>query len=174
MTGVDLHIEASGRRRTANLEDARASVLEARPGQRIDVDSALQPYQQTTQHLHTSITLPDTLEPGPVRLLVSDGATLDRLLEPAATHPVSLTDTVTRLNAAHANDRIYVTLLTHEAQAVLDASPMTEVPLSMANVLEPLKGSQRLKLTGESVVELGSSLAEDAVSGSQVLTLTVR
>ena len=174
MTGVDLHVETSTRRRSASIEAARASVLEARAGQTIDVDSVLQPYQQAPEHVHTSVTLPDTLEPGPVRLLVSDGATLDRLLEPGTAHPLSLADTVGRLNAMHTNDRLYVTLLTHEAQAVLDAAPLTEVPLSMANVFEPLKSAQRLKLTGESVVELGSSPAEDALSGSQVLTLTVR
>ncbi len=174
LTGVELRIESSSRRRVASLESARASLLEARPGQTIDVDSLLEPYQQGSRHLHTTVTLPDALEPGPVRLLISDGATLDRLIEPGAAHPLSLADTVGRLNAAHANDRVYVTLLTHTAQAVLDAAPLAEVPLSMANVLEPLKGVQRLKLTGESVVELGSTPAGDAVSGSQVLSMMVR
>ncbi len=174
MTGVDLRLEISNRRRIATLESARANLLEAQPGQAVDVESVLQPYQQAAQHVHTHLTLPDTLEPGPVRLLVSDGATLDRLLEPGTAHPLSLADTVNRLNATHANDRVYVTLLTHTAQAVLDAAPLAELPLSMANIFEPLKSAQRLRLTGESVVELGSSPAGNALSGSQVLTLTVR
>jgi hypothetical protein len=48
------------------------------------------------------------------------------------------------------------------------------VPLSMANVLEPLKAAQKMQLTGESAVEAGSAETEYAVSGSQVLTLDVR
>jgi hypothetical protein len=44
----------------------------------------------------------------------------------------------------------------------------------MANVLEPLKASQKLQLTGESVVEAGSAEAGYAVTGSQVLTVDVR
>jgi hypothetical protein len=48
------------------------------------------------------------------------------------------------------------------------------VPLSMANVLEPLKEAQKMQLTGESVVEAGSAEAGYAVSGSQVLSLMVK
>lgn len=174
MTGVDLHIIASGRRRSATLESAHTSLSEVHAGQTITVETTLQPYQQSAQRVTTSVTLPQTLQPGPLRLVISDGATLDRLAEPSMSHPVSLGDAVARLNRAHANDRVYVTVLSHEAEASLDAAPLAEVPLSLANVLEPLKATQRLRLTGESVVELGSSLVDDAVSGSQVLTIVVR
>ena len=174
MTEVELHITTSDERRTATLEGARASLAEVRPGDVLEIETVLQPYQHATQRLHTTITLPNTLESGTVRLLVSDGASLDRLLQPTVSHPQSLADTVSRLNETHTNDRVYVTLLTHATQAVLDAALLTEIPLSLANVLEPLKGAQRLRLTGESVVELGFTDADDAVSGSQVLTLTVR
>ena len=174
MTGVDLRITTSDRRRAATLETARASIQEVRPGETLEIETVLQPYQRPTQKLHTTIALPSTLEPGTVRLLVSDGATLDRLLEPTVSHPLSVAETVGRLNGLHANNRVYVTLLTHAAQAVLDVAPLREIPLSMANVLEPLKGAQRLRLSGESVVELGSTEADDAISGSQVLTLTIR
>ena len=174
MTGVDLHIAYSGRRRAATLESARTSLLEVRAGQTITVETMLQPYQRSAQRLTTSVTLPQTLEPGTIRLLISDGATLDRLIEPTMAHPLSLPDTVARLNRAHANDRIYVTVLTHETEAFLDAASLAEVPLSLANVLEPLKTAQRLRLMGESAVELGSSPVDEAVSGSQVLTIVVR
>jgi hypothetical protein len=85
-----------------------------------------------------------------------------------------LADTLTQLNRIHANDGVYVTLLNKSAQAVLESGALTDVPLSMANVLGPLKDAQRMQLTGESVVEAGSAPAEYAVSGSQVLNLMVR
>jgi hypothetical protein len=44
----------------------------------------------------------------------------------------------------------------------------------MANVLEPLKAEQQVQLTGETAVELGSGATRYAISGTQVLTLTVR
>jgi hypothetical protein len=92
----------------------------------------------------------------------------------AARDPIALTDVVAQMNRSHANDRIYVTLLDHAAQAELDAQALPGVPLSMANVLEPLKAAQKMQLTGESAVEAGSAETEYAVSGSQVLTLDVR
>jgi hypothetical protein len=51
---------------------------------------------------------------------------------------------------------------------------MPGVPLSMANVLGPLKDAQRMQLNGESAVEAGSAETGYAVTGSQVLTLTIR
>ena len=69
---------------------------------------------------------------------------------------------------------IYVTLLDHAAQAELEAQALPGVPLSMANVLEPLKAAQKLQLMGESVVEAGSLQTDYAVTGAQVLTLDIR
>ncbi len=174
MTGVDLELAVSPERRSAELEGARLLTPEAKPGDAIEIEAVLRPFQRPAETLRQSFVLPKTLDPGPLRLLVSDGATLDRLLEPPSPHPIGLADTISRLNALHANDRLYVTLLDRNAQAVLDAAALSDVPLSMANVLEPLKGSQRLRLTGESILELGSMPARDALSGSQVLSLTVR
>jgi len=69
---------------------------------------------------------------------------------------------------------VYVTLLDHAAQAVVEGEALPVVPLSMANVLEPLKDAQKMQLTGESAVEAGSVEAGYAVSGSQVLSLLVK
>jgi hypothetical protein len=44
----------------------------------------------------------------------------------------------------------------------------------MANVLASLKDAQRMNLNGESVIEAASTNAGYAISGSQVLNLTIR
>jgi hypothetical protein len=120
------------------------------------------------------------LTPGPLRIVVSDGATLDRLMSPGASamglgvqQPMALADVVTQMNRLHANDRIYVTLLDHAAQAELETEALPSLPISMANVLEPLRTAQKMRLTGESVIEAGSMDTGYAVSGLQVLTLDV-
>jgi len=173
MTGVTLALTVSPRRRSAELDSARLLTPEAAAGDHINIEAVLHPYQQPAQTLHLTVPLPKTLEPGTLRLLVSDGATLDRLLDSPSSHPLPLADMVARMNSLHSNDRVYVTLLDRNAQAVLDATALTDVPLSMANVLDPLKATQRLRLTGESLVELGSIAADNAVSGSQVLSLEI-
>ena len=148
-------------RRTAVVESARLGTLEARPGQTIEAEVTLRPYQSESRVIRLKVKLPADLAPGQVRVLVSDGATVDRLLSSggAAQRSIGLADAIDQMNHLHANDRVYVTLLNRAAQAVLEGETLPGVPLSMANVLGPLKDSQRLQLNGESVVEAGSSEA---------------
>jgi hypothetical protein len=151
-------------------------VLEARAGDTIDAEVTLRPYQAESRVVHLKVKLPVDVAAGQVRVLVSDGATVDRLLGPSSQlhRAEGLADAVDQMNRLHANDRVYVTLLNRQAQAVLEGEALPGVPLSMANVLGPLKDSQRLSLNGESVVEAGSAETGYAVTGSQVLNLTVR
>jgi hypothetical protein len=139
------------------------------------VEATLRPYQAEARVVRVRFALPANVQPGPLRVVVSDGATVDRLTtRTGAQQQVGLADMVTTMNRMHANDRVYVTLLDHATQAVLEGEALPGVPLSMANVLEPLKEAQKMQLTGESVVEAGSVEAGYAVSGSQVLNLLVK
>jgi hypothetical protein len=175
VTGLRLKMEAIAERRTAVLESARLSRMEARAGDTLEVEVTLHPYQADERQVRVAVKLPAELSAGPLRVLVSDGATVDRLTaRPGGDHTVGLATTVAELNQMHANDRVYVTLLSHEAEAVLDGAALPGVPLSMVNVLEPLKTAQKMQLTGESVVEAGSAETGYAVSGSQVLNLLVK
>ncbi len=181
VTGLRLKLETIPERRTAVIESARLSAQEARPGDTVEVEAVVHPYQAEPKVMRMAVKLPASLTPGAVRVVVSDGATVDRLTTPAATaggaaarSAEGLADAVAQLNATHENDTVYVTLLDHAAQAVLESGPLETVPLSMANVLGPLKESQKMQLTGESVVAAGRMKTEYAVSGSQVLTLMVQ
>jgi len=176
VTDLKLKVVGIPERLTASLESARLGVLEARAGDTLDVEVTLRPYQADSRVKHLKVKLPANLSPGNMRVLVSDGATVDRLLGPSGSsrHAEGLADAVEQMNRLHANDRVYVTLLSREAQAVLEGETLPGVPLSMANVLGPLKDSQRMNLSGESVIEAASAEAGYAVSGSQLLNLTIR
>ena len=175
VTGVTLKVEAMPARMTAVLESAGLSRMEARAGDEIEVEAMLHPYQADARMVRVKVKLPAELSSGPMRVLVSDGATVDRLTTHSQPQQqVGLADTVAAMNRMHPNDRVYVTLLDHAAQAVLEGEALPAVPLSMANVLEPLKEAQKMQLTGESVVAAGSVDAGYAVSGSQVLSLLVK
>ena len=174
VTGLKLKAEAIPARMTAVLESVRLSRIDARAGDEIEVEATLHPYQAEAKIVRVKVKLPVELEPGPMRVVVSDGTTVDKMLTRTGTHPVGLADTVGELNRMHANDRVYVTLLDHSTQAVLEGEALPGVPLSMANVLEPLKDAQKMQLTGESAVQAGSVEAGYAVTGSQVLNLLVK
>jgi hypothetical protein len=178
ITGLRLKLEAIPERRTAVLETARLSRMEAHAGETIEVEATLRPYQAEARVVRVTVKLPPVLRPGPLRVVVSDGASLDKLSTPSGVGPqraVGLADTVAQINRMHSNDRVYVTLLDHAPQAVVEGEALPAVPLSMANVFEPLKDTQRMQLSGESAVEAG--LSEEtgyAVTGSQVLNLMIR
>ena len=175
VTGLRLRAEAIPARMTAVLESARLSTLEARAGDEVEVEAMLHPYQAEAELVRVKFRLPADLTSGSLRVMVSDGATLDRLTSrPETERQIGLADTIAALNHMHSNDRVYVTLLAHAPQALLESEALPGVPLSMANVLEPLKDAQRMQLTGESVVSVGSSEAGYAVSGSQIVNLIVK
>jgi hypothetical protein len=175
VTGLKLKVEAIPSRMTAVLESARLSRIDAHAGDEIEVEATLHPYQAEARMVRVKVKLPAKLMPGTMRVVVSDGATVDRLTtRTGMQQQVGLADMVAAMNRMHANDKVYVTLLDHATQAVLEGEALPGVPLSMANVLEPLRDAQKMQLTGESVVEAGSAEAGYAVSGSQVLNLLVK
>lgn len=174
ITALNLKVETLPGRRTAQLEAARLSVVEASPGDEITIETTVTPYQSAARIIRIPVKLPSTLDPGPVRILVSDGATLDRLLAQQLPSSLPLRDTITQLNERHPNDRVYVTVLDHAAQAVVNAQALPQVPLSIANIYQPLQDSRRMNLNGESLREAGSAPTDNALTGSQVLTLNIR
>ncbi|MBS1820601.1 MAG: SpoIVB peptidase S55 [Acidobacteria bacterium] len=175
VTCMKLKMEGIPERRTAVIESARLSTIEAHAGDTVEVEATLAPYQSQARLMKLKVKLPADLEPGPLRLLVSDGAAIDRLAGGSASHrAIGLTDTIVQINRLHSNDRIYVTLLSKTAQAVLEGEPLPGLPLSMANVLAPLKDAQKIQLSGESLVEAASVETGYAISGSQVLNLSIR
>lgn len=186
ITGIQLHAVAIPRRQSAELEAARLSTNEAQPGDTVTVEATVRPFQSEPRTLRIPVTLPTTLTPGTIRILVSDGAALDRLLKPQqppalliALQPqqqqnLDLADTVAMLNRGHSNDRIYVTLLDHQTQAVTAAVALPSLPPSIANAMQPLRGSHQVSFTSETASEAGSAPADAELSGSEVLTIRIR
>jgi hypothetical protein len=177
INGVKLRLEAIPERRAAILEGARLGRMQAHPGDTIEVEATLRPYSADPFIVRLSVKLPESLTRGQLRVVVSDGATVDRMNTAAGLsgqHEISLADSVKQMNRMHSNDGIYVSLLDHSAQAALDTQALPGVPLSMANALEPLKAAQKMQLTGESVLEAAHAETEYAVSGAQILTLDVQ
>jgi hypothetical protein len=172
---VDLEVAAIPRRLTAEIENAQASKVEIHAGDTVTVEATIRPWHGDLRNVRIPVTLPANLPEGPVRLLVSDGSTLDRLLQPPGfnAQPLDVAATIAQLNSAHPSDRLYVTLLSPEAQAAVDGHTLTAIPLSMANVLAPLKDNNSMALNGESAMPMASLPMDAVISGVQVVTLQV-
>ncbi len=172
---VDVDVDAMPGRRTVQIEGAQAGGTVAHAGDKVTIEATLRPWRGELKNVRIPVTLPATLPDGPVRLLVSDGGTLDRLMQPPqlAGANLDVSGTIAQLNSQHANDRLYVTLLSPDPQAAIGGRTLTALPISMANVLEPVRDNRGMTLNGESAVPLGSVGLDAVLSGEQVVTLRV-
>jgi hypothetical protein len=171
---LSLDFEAIQGRKLVQIESASSEVARVHAGQTVTIAATLRPYRGEPRNLQIPVTLPANLQSGQVRLLLSDGATLDRVMQPGrGGKPLDLRDTIEQLNSLHPNDRLYVTLLDPAAQASLQGRTLEALPISMANILEPLRGNQEMTLNGESVLPVTSIPVDGMVAGQQVISFNV-
>ena len=172
---IDLDVDSLPGRRSVQLERAQSAQPTAHPGDTVMVEATLRPFRGEPKNLRIAIPLPLTLNPGPLRILLSDGGTLDRLTtaSSASEAPLELSSIIHQINAAHEDDQLYVSLLLPNAQAVVDGRTLASIPISMANVLEPLRTNRGISLNGESVVPVTSIPVDAVLSGMQVVSLEI-
>ena len=172
---IDLDVDSLPGRRSIQLERAQATQPAAHAGDTVMVEATLRPFRGDTRNLRIPIPLPLTLNPGPLRILLSDGATLDRLTSTtsATEGPLELSSIIHQMNSVHEDDKLYVTLLLPNAQAVVDGRTLASIPISMANVLEPLRTNRGISLNGESVVPVTSIPVDAMLSGMQVVSIEI-
>ena len=174
--GVNLDLDLIRERRFARIESARTDVTEARPGDDITIESVLRPYRGERIVRQIPVKIPTSTPQGTLRILVSDGDTLDRMRRiPAALgRRMDLPSTIALLNKEHANNRLYISLLEANPEAMVEDKVMPAVPLSVMNVMEPMRGTQDMVVVGESAVNEASTPVDYAVSGAKVITISVK
>ncbi|HEX6773410.1 MAG TPA: SpoIVB peptidase S55 [Acidobacteriaceae bacterium] len=172
LRGVSLDIDVLPGRQSVEIESAERDGGAVHPGDTVSLRATLRPYRGAPRTINIPVKLPATLPQGPIRVVVSDAATVDHMLDAPQNH-LDMSEMVAALNRTHANDRVYVTMLAPEPQARVDGRTLSQVPISMANVLDPLRVNRSLTLNGESAVAVTSVSMDAVVSGNQVVTLQV-
>ena len=175
--GVKLDFDLVRERRSARLEAARTDMTEARPGDLITVETVIRPYRGERLVRQISIRIPTSTSKGTLRILVSDGDTLDRMRRgtPMMNRGLGLAPTIALLNKERANDRVYVSLLGSDPEAMVADKVMPTLPLSVMNVIDNMRGTQDMIVLGESSVSEASTDSLDyVVSGAQMLTINIK
>jgi hypothetical protein len=175
--GVNLDFDLVRERRWARLESARTDVTEARPGQDIMLETVLAPYRGERIVRQIPVKIPTSASKGTLRILVSDGETLDRIGRgsPAFGRKLDLASTIAMLNKEHSNNRVYVSLLEGNPEARVADKVMPTLPISIMNVMDGMRGNQEMVVSGESNVdETATAPLDYVVSGAQLLTVTVK
>jgi hypothetical protein len=177
VNSVKLDFDLVRERRWARLESARTDVTEVRPGDEITVETVLAPYRGERVVRQIAVKIPTSTSKGNLRILVSDGDTLDRMnrTTPAFGRKLDLASTIALLNKEHSNNRLYVSLLEADPEARVADKVMPTLPISVMNVMDGMRGNQEMIVSGESNVDETSTPSLDyVVSGAQLLTVTVK
>jgi hypothetical protein len=175
--GLQLDFEVTNERRWARLESARTDVSEARPGDEIMVEVLLRPYRGDAVIEHVPVRIPTSASKGStLHVLVSDGDMLDRLRRgPSTAQKLDLASTIGVLNKQHVNNRVYVSVLDQDPEAVVADKVMPALPLSVMNVMDGMRGTEDMTVLGESSVsETATAPLDYVVSGAQLLTVTIK
>jgi hypothetical protein len=177
IAGVKLDFDLVRERRWARLESARTDVTEVRPGDEIKLETVLAPYRGERIVQQIPVKIPTSASKGTLRILVSDGDTLDRVGHgtPAFGRKLDLASTIAVLNKEHSNNRVYVSLLEADPEARVADKVMPTLPISIMNVMDGMRGNQEMLVSGESNVdETATGPLDYVVSGAQLLTVTVK
>ncbi len=175
--GLQLDFEVTNERRWARLESARTDVSEARPGDEVMVEVLLRPYRGDAVIEHIPVRIPTSASKGStLHVLVSDGDMLDRLRRgPSTAQKLDLASTIGVLNKQHVNNRVYVSVLDQDPEAVVADKVMPALPLSVMNVMDGMRGTQDMTVLGESSVsETATAPLDFVISGAQLLTVTIK
>jgi len=176
VAGVSLDFDLERDRHSAVLENARTDVTEARPGDEITIEAVLRPYRGERIVRRIPVRVPTSVAKGTLRILVSDAETLDRArhLNVASSQRLDLNSTIEMLNKEHLNDHLYVSLLESNPQATVEDKVMPAVPLSVMNVMEGMRATQEMQVFNESAVNESSTPVGYVVTGSQVISLSIK
>ncbi len=175
--GVKLDFDLVRERRSARLEASRTDVTEARPGDQITIETVIRPYRGERLVRQIPIRIPASTSKGTLRILVSDGDTLDRIHRAMAmmNRNMGLASTIALLNHEHGNDRVYVSLIESDPEAMVADKVLPTLPLSVMNVMDNMRGTQDMVVLGESSVgEAATDALDYAVSGAQMLTINIK
>jgi hypothetical protein len=174
--GVTMDLDLIRERKYAKLESARTDVTEARPGDQIVVEAVLRPYRGERIVRQIPVKVPTSTPRGKLRILVSDADTLDRARRMSMNFGTrfDLGSTIAALNQEHLNDHLYVSLLEPNPQAMIEDKVMPTLPLSVMNVMEGMRGTRDMLVTGESAVDEASTPLSYVVSGAQIITVTIK
>jgi hypothetical protein len=171
--GVTLDFDVVRERRFAQLETARVDLTEARPGDEVVIEAVLRPYRGDRIIRRIPVKIPTSAPKGTLRILVSDAETLDRSRR-ATARKLDLAATVAALNKERVNSTLYVSMLQPNPQALVEDKVMPALPLSVINVMDGLRGTHDMVVSAESSVDESATPLDFVVSGSQVITITVK
>jgi hypothetical protein len=175
---IQLRVNSLPTRRWAAIDSAWSEKSEVSPGEEISVKVLLRPYRGASVMKEVPITIPPQAAKGPVRILISDSETLNRMGRFFTAGPqarlAGLEQLITLLNRERRNDRLYVTLLQPTPTLLVEDKELPNAPLSQINVLDQRRAPGSSLLLRESTAGEWSIPMNQVIAGQYIVTIQVR
>src|SRR5580692_11535322 len=174
---VNVTVDLIPERRVATIENAWVADPDVRPGDVVPLKVFLRPYRGEAIERNFTVKIPDGLERGDHRILLSDADTLNRMQNIAGimNRYMDLSETVSLINQERTNNKLYVSLVEASPTAYVDDKTLPSLPSSMLNVMQSGRAPTRTLLTSPDTATEQTSLPFDyVVSGSYTLRLHVK
>jgi hypothetical protein len=174
---ITLRVEMISERKWASIESAWCEKSEVSPGEKVDVKVMLRPYRGAPFIREVSIRIPEQAPRGPMRVLVSDADSLNRMTRIFAAAPQrlqGLEQLIKVINRERRNDRLYVSLLQSSPTLLLEEKELPNATTSQLNVLDQRRAGGNSLLLRESTAGEWSRPMGQVISGQQTLIITVK
>ena len=174
---VTLRVASIPERRLGAIEGAWSDKSEASPGEQVGIKVLVRPYRGAPFLTELPITIPASAH-GPLRVLISDADTLNRMGHSFGLGPQSrlagLEQLITLLNRERRNNRLYVTLLQPTPTLLVEEKELPNSPVSQLSVLDQQRAPGSSFLLRESVAGEWSQAMNQVITGQQMLTITIK
>jgi hypothetical protein len=175
---VTLRVDSTPDRRWATIESAWSEKSEVSPGEQVDVKVLLRPYRGAPFMRTVPIQIPTQAAKGPMRIVVSDGDSLNRMSRLFSQGPQArlggLEQLITLMNRERRNSRLYVTLIQPTPTLLVEEKELPNAPLSQINVLDQKRSPGSSLLLRESTAGEWSLPQNQVIAGQYTLMVTVK
>lgn len=174
--GVKAVIEMAPERRVAAIESAWLDNSEVAAGGELTGKVFVQRWRGERVARDFRIAIPAGFPRGEHRLLVSDGATLNRpqMMAAAANRMLDLKQLVSVMNQERDTGRIYVSLVESRPTVFADDQEMPAVPPSVLNVMQTGRSGRPFTAVGETARTQLQIPVGELVTGSAVVRFRVK
>jgi len=175
--GIHLKVTALAERRWSMIDNAWIEKSEVAPGETVSVKVLLRPYRGEPFIQQIPITIPPQTARGTLQLLISDGETLDRTLDPVTgmQGPLpGLEELIKLINRGRQNDFLYATLLQPTTTLLIEDKVMPNAPSSEISVLDQRQSVGGARLLHQSLAGSWSAEMHQVITGERTLTITVK
>ena len=178
LQSIDLEISTQEKDQAAMLDSIRLVRTEVKAGESLEVEISCEKANGDVIQKTYPVKIPENASPGPLTMLVADGATLmalDEKEEGGDIIPRDLTQLIKFINNLRKNDRLYVRFFRQEPGAVVKGEGLPGLPPSILSLLKSERRAGAISpIQTSTLMEYELPAAEYMVTGSKTLKLTVK